>query len=112
MLQGTCSWQTVWHPTCMAQGITQVPAAMKFVVLCRDHMSRFSKRSPLSGCRRFCILVCGTLIYGRGDEVEEKEIVAEMAAEAGQPAGACCSVMPTWLIRSGRIHKQAVSEVV
>ena len=41
-------------------------------------------------CHRFCILVCGTLIYGRGDEVEEKEIVAEMAAEAGQPIGACC----------------------
>jgi hypothetical protein len=44
-------------------------------------------------CHRFCILVCGTLIYGRGDEVEEKEIVAEMAAEAGQPIGACCCLL-------------------
>jgi hypothetical protein len=46
--------------------------------------------STCIACHRFCILVCGTLIYGRGDEVEEKEIVAEMAAEAGQPIGACC----------------------
>jgi drug/metabolite transporter (DMT)-like permease len=46
-----------------------------------ESWSRFSLIQAVG----FCILVCGTLIYGRGDEVEEKEIVAEMAAEAGQP---------------------------
>lgn len=44
--------------------------------------------------------MCGTLIYGRGDEVEEKEIVAEMAAEAGQPVGACCYLVLQPLVHS------------
>lgn len=30
---------------------------------------------------RFCVLVAGTLIYGRGDEVEEKIIMEELATE-------------------------------
>lgn len=64
---------------------------------------------------RFCILVSGTLIYGRGDEVEEKEIIAELTAEvtattsgfqsrteASHPATAGC-----W--RSARLAKSSMT---
>lgn len=48
-----------------------------------ESWSRFSLIQAVG----FCILVSGTLIYGRGDEVEEKEIIAELTAE-GPPAEA------------------------
>lgn len=46
-------------------------------------------------CYRFVVLVCGTLVYSRGDEVQNAKAHAELQAAAEEEGQAALPGLPT-----------------